>query len=51
MAADASQDAGFSFQSYANDELATFSYNIYGYSVSRNIKENKHKRTLAGEEK
>jgi len=43
--------AGFSFQSYANDELAVATAIFTAISVTRKIKENKRKRTLGGEEK
>ena len=50
-ASDALQDAGFSFQSYVNDELAVAPAIFMAIYVTRKTKENKRKRTLAGEKK
>jgi len=47
-ASDASQKAGSSFQSYANDELA-IAPAIFTAIYVTEVKENKRKRTLAGE--
>ena len=51
MASDTLQDAGFSFQSHANDELAVAPAIFTTIYVTWKIKENKCKRILAAEEK